>query len=647
MQIIEQTGISNQQHNQFIPKERFNIPKATIQKIKSVITSLNSGIVTSDFSNTSSTPYSWVLSANNQVIYDLSQMYFNIACDVELPNNALGFNNEDLNFGNLFMCSLFQTAALDIGGTTIALNRNPGIDANIQAMLKFDQFDLKSYSLADREFMINGLNPNINIEIENMQFKENCFYIMATAKDAIPVIKTTKPWPEYAGKTYYYAGEAIRFITIDAYNYDITVFKATFDDIGMGTIQVYQPLGAALATASTAVAAINTTNHQYTIYGADDKVAYINENCVIPTVKDDGFKANDKGVIRVPLRCKLYLSDLFNYTVDSLDYVFNRDIKITLNRSAISNLICNVSHAGSSMTTVLKVVSTSKFELVAFSYLLTDTARMEMIKAYSQPIETLYGVQTVNLQPLYNDNSPEQNIVLPLTTTYDLKAIIIAIPKCSNTLQPLSTGKSGVIPGQIVDGSVTVNSSYQTSWIYSNSNSYNYGGLKYVRISNTSNSNIYTYDFAGTQEKCLNLDSFLKSFDFKNETAANPSILNDYREPYEQYKQLRLLFGKAPDNGIDYKTFLKDYFIIPVDLTGSNIPPNTRIYLTLQFESFAGDTGYNPLHYGNCAKNQYTSTNILAVYFGSNVLTYNPDGSCTTKNVLSVNPASPQITVTK
>ena len=101
------------------------------------------------------------------------------------------------------------------------------------------------------------------------------------------------------------------------------------------------------------------------------------------------------------------------------------------------------------------------------------------------------------------------------------------------------------------------------------------------------------------------------------------------------------------DNGIDYKTFLKDYFIIPVDLTGSNIPPNTRIYLTLQFESFAGDTGYNPLHYGNCAKNQYTSTNILAVYFGSNVLTYNPDGSCTTKNVLSVNPASPQITVTK
>lgn len=642
MQIIEQTGISNQQHNQFIPKERFNIPKATIQKIKSVITSLNSGIVTNDFSNTASTPYSWVLSANNQVIYDLSQMYFNIACDVQLTNNTIPCNNENFNFGNLFMCSLFQTAALDIGGTTIALNRNPGIDANLQAMLKFDQFDLKSYSLADREFMINTLNANNNVSIGNITFDAGDFNCSAQ-QNQYPVGHSTKPLVKYAGKTLYYANTGAPITPVAGITPQ-PIFLIKFDDVGNGIIQFFT-LQAAADVNDQAATGINEQNLTFTIYGVEDQIIGINQNCVIPTVKDNGYQP-DGGKITIPLRCKLYLSDLFNYTVDSLDYVFNRDIKITLNRSAISNIICNVSHAGSNMSTVLKVVSTSKFELVAFSYLLTDTARMEMIKAYSQPIETLYGVQTVNLQPLYNDNSAEQNIVLPLTTTYDVKAIVIAIPKCSNTLQPLSTGKVNILPGQIPVKETTVkNSSYQASWAYSNSNSYNYGGLKYIRISNTSNSNIYTYDFAGTQEKCKNLDSLLKSFDYANAADNAEATLNDYREPYEQYKQLRLLFGKAPDNGIDYKTFLKDYFIIPVDLTGSNIPPNTRIYLTLQFENYGNN--YNPLHYGNVADSAYTSTNILAVYFGSNVLTYNPDGSCTTKNVLSVNPASPQITVTK
>lgn len=640
MQIIEQTGISNQQHNQFIPKERFNIPKATIQKIKSVITSLNSGIVTKTFENTASTPFDFVINANNMSVIDLSQCYFNIAGTLELTSDV-PVDNEDFNFGNLFICSLFQTAALEIGGSTIALNRNPGIDANIQAMLKFDQFDLKTYSLADREFMINSISPNIDIKTATFAFGNGTFVGTANANE-YPTGRTAAPLPQYKGLTfYYYSAEGIA----PADNWtNQKIFTISFDDTGNGTIKFFTKQGAT-AVPQGAINGLCGVALPYIIYGQNDYVRWINSNCVIPTVSNAGYADSGAGVRNVPFRCKLYLSDLFNYTVDSLDYIFNRDIKITLNRSAINNIICNLSHTGSNMKTVVKVKETTKFELIAFSYLLTDTARMEMIKAYSQPIETLYGVQTVNLQPLYNDNpSTEQNIVLPLTTTYDVKAIILAIPKCSNTLQPLSTGKQGLINGQII-GNPTGDTNYQASWAYSNSNDYNYGGLKYIRISNTSNANIYTYDFSGTAELCANLDPLLKAFDFSNVADAAAGTINDYREAYEQYKQLRLLFGKAPDNGIDYKTFIKDYFIIPIDLTGSNIPPNTRIYLTLQFDNWKD--GYNPLHYGNAKGNAYLSTNILAVYFGSNVLTYNPDGSCTVKNVLSVNPASPQITVTK
>lgn len=644
MQIIEQTGINPANYNQFIPKEKYNIQKATIQKIKSVITSLNSGIVTKSFENTASTPFDFVINANNMSVIDLAQCYFNIAGMLELTSDV-PVTNEDFNFGNLFICSLFQTAALEIGGTTVALNRNPGIDANIQAMMKFDQFDLKSFSLADREFMINSVNPNINVESKSVTFDAGTFVGTAT-KNEYPTGKTSKPFPQYKGLTYYY------YSTTGVTPYTgwtvQKVFSITFDDIGNGTIKFFTKQ-AGDSVNENALTGINNTPLDFIVYGQDDKIRWINSNCIIPTVKDNGYLDTGAGVRKIPFRCKLYLSDLFNYTVDSLDYIFNRDIKITLNRSAINNIICNLSHTGSTMKTVVKVTETTKFELIAFSYLLTDTARLQLIKAYSQPIETLYGVQTVNLQPLYSDNpSTEQNIVLPLTTTYDVKAIVLAIPKCSNTLQPLSTGKQGLITGQISAG-MTGDSRYQSNWAYSNTNDFNYGGLKYIRISNTSNANIYTYDFAGTAERCANLDSLLKSFDFTNVADNAEGTLNDYREAYEQYKNLRLLFGKAPDNGIDYKTFIKDYFIIPIDLTGSNIPPNTRIYLTLQFDNWNSGDGtnkaYNPLHYGNCAGNSYLSTNILAVYFGSNVLTYNPDGSCNVKNVLSVNPNEKQVQI--
>ena len=50
----------------------------------------------------------------------------------------------------------------------------------------------------------------------------------------------------------------------------------------------------------------------------------------------------------------------------------------------------------------------NKFELICFSYLLTDKARAQLIQHYSQPVETLYGVQTTNLTPLYQFSSPNR-----------------------------------------------------------------------------------------------------------------------------------------------------------------------------------------------------------------------------------------------
>jgi hypothetical protein len=641
--IQEQSAISSSQSAQFFPKEKFSIPKATVQKVKTTITSLNSGIVTKSFGQTTSAPFSWLVNANNMSVFDLSQFYFNIVGTLKLKKSA-GLRGKDLIFGNLFVGSLFQNASLEMGGAVIALNNNPGIDGNIQAMLKFDYNDLKNYGMSDREFMINKTDFDVDKSVENLLFSPGDFVISKKIDNSVTgtfKTATDKKLNDYKNTTIYWMNTTpVTFCSVSGTDYQIVGLKCDVDEDGKvkeGYLYFSNPV---TIDANVPSSVEDGLKNAY-VQRLDDSINNIDMNSVVPNnskVGDD----SEQGYYLLPFRCKLYLSDLFNYTVDSLDYIFNREIKITLTRSATSFLICNPQSLDTQANVRAEVAEISKFDLIAFSYLLTDTARNQLIKFYNRPVETLFGVQTINLAPLvqYGSNV-EQTITLPLTVNYDTKAIILAFPKCSNPLVPLKTRLGDIIKGQITDADKTAaaKTKCQASWIYSNSNSLNYAGLRYIRIANTNNSSIYTYDFQGTAEEYQYPSEFLKSFDYSNANDDGKVNILDYREAYEQYKNLRLLFGKAPDNGLDYYTYLKDYCIIPIDLTGTNIPPNTRILVTLQFANWGGN--YNPLCYGNVNKENNTNlltTNLMAVFLGSDVLTYNPDGSCVVKHVLSANP---------
>lgn len=656
MEIHEQSNITPQQYAQFMPKQRYYIPKPTVNRNKITITSLNSGIITNNFSNTRSTPYDWVINATNNCVFDLSQAYFNIAGNFKIDRT--GLTTENFAFGNQFMSSIFQTAQLNLGGATIARNSYPGLDANIQAMLKFDQYDLKNFSLADREFLINELSMNAEVTLQTTTFNDaNMFKYTTKGTANQPATSATGtngtagkeallPWKN---KTFIYNGPAKTIGT--THPFTTTLFSIKIDDDGTATINFYNATIREQGPTTTeggenATGLNNEAIPFYIIDNRNDEINRVSRNPVIPSTNESGFVKNADGdaYVKIPFRCKLYLSDLFNYTVDSLDYVFNRELKITLQRSSSDFVICNVAGPGMTSNSVLEIESISKFELIAYSYLLTDTAKAQLLKFYSQPIETLFGSQVMNVTPLYtNTSQAEQQITLPLTVNYDTKALILAFPKCSNCLVPLSTSPEKSVPGQIP---VSANKDiFQYSWLYSNSNSLNYCGLRHIRISNSSNSNIYTYDFAGTRFEYKNPDPILKSFDYTNAPDNDKATNNDYREPYEQYKQLRILFGKSPDNAIDYYTYLKDYFIIPIDLTGTNIPPNTRFYVTFQFEPFEGNGArYNPLYYGNNKQSEkQLTTNLLSISLGSNVLLYQPDGTCIVKNILSANPQDKQV----
>ena len=633
-EIIENTRIGSEQASQFLPKQRFNLPKSTTQKVKSTITSLNSGLVSKDnFSTSAGTPYTFVLNPNNQAVFDLSQCYFNIAGTLSVPDNYAGaFNTRCIKLGNLFVSSLFQQATLSIGGSVVALNATPGIDANIQAALKFDAFDLQNMSLSSRGFLLNNIEPDFGpTQDYKWTPKAGDFTVTkVSATSAIGASKTGKKLGDLRNVTLVYINSnGIDVLSTNCKEVKNMVIEVKDDGSYTIAINVCKTAGMDDGTPED-----NTLTEEtaFILYAEDDRFNNQYQEVIPP------YTAAANTVI--PFRCKLYLSDLFNYTVDSLDYIFNREIAITLQRASTSFIIANITGESSTMETVLNVKGIDKFELITFSYVLTDDARKELIQFYSRPVQTLYGVQTTNLTPLYNSSgSTEQNITLPLTVTYDTKAILLAFPKCSNSLVPLSTGIDGTVLKTI--GNVSGNNSYQTSWYGSNSNSYNFAALKYIRISNTSNSNIYTYDFNATAEKYANPSMLFKSFDYTNANDGEICSILDYREAYSQMKQLRMLFGKDPENAISYFDYLKDYVIIPIDLTGSNIPPNTRIFVTFTFSDFTGN--YNPLCYGNANGNKQLTTNLLAVFLGSDVLEYRPDGTCVVKHVLQAAPKEPEI----
>lgn len=635
MEINEQTNIQPEQYNQFMPKQKFNIPKSTIQKVKSTITALNSGLVGQDnFAASASTPYTFVINPNNQTVIDLSQCYFNVAGNLKIPENM---KSTDIKFGNLFLSSLFQQFSLSIGGSVVALNANPGIDANIQAALKFDQYDLVNKTVSIRQFLMNSITQGFNPGKDNIAFDAGYWkfpVVGGTATNQTIEATTVVPHEAYKGLTFDWHGGA-RTIDFAAAGtpatkkgefQGITNIHIWFDDDGNGHM-IFK------FTATTSATLATDINQQIqlvgvSVYGRNDM--FVNEYTdIIPMCN------NIQAGTTIPFRCKFYLSDMFNYTIDSLDYIFNREINITLQRGSTNFIIANPI-VGDSRELKIEVNNLSKFELICFSYLLTDTAKQQLLAYYSRPVETLFGVQTTNLTPLYqNIGSSEQNITLPLTVNYDTKCILLAFPKCSNALQPLSTPQSWTVVNRIEENK---ENKYQASWYASNSNSYNFGGLKYIRISNTSNSNIYTYDFQGTEEYAVNPLPLQKSYDWSNAAENGQSKILDYREAYEQFKQIRLLFGKDPDNGLSYSNYLKDYCVIPIDLTGSNIPPNTRIFITFQFAGFEGAEsvlGYNPLFYGNIGTTKQLTTNLLAVFLGSDVLQYNPDGTCIVKHILT------------
>ena len=355
MEINEQTNIQPEQYNQFLPKQKFNIPKSTIQKVNE-----------KNFNTSQSTPYSFVINPNNQTVIDLSQCYFNVAGTLKVSSEVAALNTQDVKFGNLFLTSLFQQAQLSIGGCVVANNVMPGIDANMQAALKFDQYDLINKTVSDREFMLNEIKPSINPTLNKFDIDNASWQLHYTANETKAFLRTKVALPQYANKVIVYndgTGVALTDGTVNLTGSKIITIW--FDDVGNGSGAVYVCTAtggnANWTDINTARELVKGSTH---IYGLNDSFSNV-YNSVVPIFTSTNGAS-------IPFRCKLYLSDLFNYTVDSLDYIYNREINITLQRGSTDYILANILSNGGSYKSVLNVEGITKFELICFSYLLTD-----------------------------------------------------------------------------------------------------------------------------------------------------------------------------------------------------------------------------------------------------------------------------------
>ena len=306
MQINEISQITPAQYLQFVPKQKYNIAKSTIQKVKSTITSLNSGIVTeSGFKQTSSSPYNWIIGANNQSIIDLESSYFNCAFDLEFDGTQEPILPKDLLLGNLFMGSLFQNATLELGGACIANNANIGIDANILACLKYDYNDLRNYSLSDRQFMVHDFDLDIEPSSMKIVFKTGAVVAAENKPDAYTGILRFKysknkdnELPDGVCFIKWSNGTGVKILQH---------FKATW--IRLETQSDGSGIGYAYGTADDEIEAGTSANDtdvtlakaDVVVYDADDLIKDDDRNSVFTPIKTVPTNAKYKS----PVRCKL------------------------------------------------------------------------------------------------------------------------------------------------------------------------------------------------------------------------------------------------------------------------------------------------------------------------------------------------------
>ena len=331
---------------------------------------------------------------------------------------------------------------------------------------------------------------------------------------------------------------------------------------------------------------------------------------------------------------RVRLSDIFS-VVETLPPLYNHKVEIKFQRQPHNILICNTNVFNSPNGTIpyAHFLGFMKFKLFQDVYNTTDQFIATAKKYYSTPKETLITQDKQLLVPIITipDKSTQQSFNINIDTAYKNKLLTIVIPRTTDFARQLSVAsqyndaRNNAYVADYDNG--TLNKQYD---VYASpSNSYTYGGLKYLDVQTANGLLLYHFDMDNDGViSCPNgMVHLNKPITQLNETPGTNNIyVSNYQDVYRQYVKARLHFQQTEEEAIDFETFCKEYCIYCVDLSCFNLSPNENIRLNFGFGPWEGN--YNPYYAFNAkvdANSIYMSSSIICNLFCDKVLRLLPN----------------------
>lgn len=361
---------------------------------------------------------------------------------------------------------------------------------------------------------------------------------------------------------------------------------------------------------------------------------------------------------------RIKLSDIFS-VIDTLPPLYNHSVLIRFNRTPNNDIICNTATASG---VKCEFLGFQKFKLYQDVFVTTDQFIQTAKKYYSKPIETLITQDKQYFQPIISQpgGATTQEFNINIDAAYKNKLLTIAIPRSTNfayqanridqyynaittitsnnnTVHYLlngydetATSASAAIEnglGTGFDNSNFAGAQKHYDTLKAPANSYTYGGLRQLIISNASaGTELYKFDMEndGVIKASNGVISTVKPESQSNYSAvANTVEIANYEDVYRQYVKARLHFQQSEEEALDFNTFMKEYCIYCVDLSPFDISPGDQIKVIMNFSSWGGS--YNPYFSYNSSSTwstpdgddvpaRYTSSNIICNLFCDKVL---------------------------
>lgn len=360
------------------------------------------------------------------------------------------------------------------------------------------------------------------------------------------------------------------------------------------------------------------------------------------TITAAGAAAKGKYLITGTITQRLRLSDIFS-VVDTLPPLYNHKVMIRFTRSNHNVIICNTATEDNKPCLFYGF---QRFKLFQDTYITTDQFIQTAKNYYAKPIETLITQDKQLITPIINKptSASVQSFTIGIDAAYKNKLLTIAIPRQTDFTVPCNDLTKYATTHALAINNGTCTTHYDA--FKAPSNSYTYGGLRYLSVHTNSGLLLYQFDMENDGHITGDIREFniaspqtqtnYGPYTVVEEVVSGTVNMANYQDVYRQYVKARLHFQQEEEEALDFETFLKEYCIFCIDLSCFELSVNENIRITMAFSNWT-QSHYNPYFAYNDDQGTQTSTNIICNLFCDKVLRLLPNRRIELADLMTTN----------